>query len=485
MSKIKLVLAFFVLAAGIAGVVVVSLLVSANQVNKDVKALKAWEVPEGTALERLKKKSKKLGEIREVLKHKEDAVAPLMEAMKAWGPEECAGVMMALAMLEAKEGIPPILEILKNQEGTLGYVSAACLGHYEDKAVPALKDASSGMAELPAPVRMHLYQAMAWTREDSMEELLAQGLKDPDESVAVAVAELLDIKRNEVLVAPLLESLASDSPALSKASVNPLVNNKKHLKAKQLEKHLKSKKEHVRANAATVLGYFERVFASRIVLPLLEDASPAVIVAASEALLMMGENVKPDTLLPLLEATEPEVVETASSVLKKIGASAAKAKFNELLDSKQAHTRKAAAMLLGTCAKSQPGNLLEEPHIPKLIEMLLDKDLVETAANTLRLWTGVRSLDNGHGEWKKWWERYSERKKRENEAEQIYTTIKTWLGDGTIHEEGKAEKAVEMIQRAKDLYQEIIDANLSSHQYDGKFVKLNSLLRRAQTHLGN
>jgi hypothetical protein len=38
-----------------------------------------------------------------------------------------------------------------------------------------------------------------------------------------------------------------------------------------------------------------------------------------------------------------------------------------------------------------------------------------------------------------------------------------------------------MVHKAKDLYQEIIDKNLSTHEYDREFVKLNSLERQVRT----
>lgn len=481
MQKIKLVLAGMVLAAGIAGVVVVSSILSGNRIKKDVTALKSWEVPKGVAAERISKKSKKLGEIKVVLQHGEKAVAPLLDALGSWPAEETKGVMVALALLGEDKGVGPVCDRMKEGEGDAAAVAAAALGIYGKKAVPPLKKLAEGLGDLPPAVRSRAYQAMAWTRADELLGALAGGLKDADATVAALAAELLSTRKSEALVQPLLEALGSDIEALSAAAARGLVHNKSDVKPAQLEPFVKSATPHVRAHAAEVLGYMDRIFANRMVAGLLEDSSPKVVVAAADALHMMGEKVKSETVLPLLETADDAVVEAAAGVLLKIKAEDHKDRYTSLLTHKNPVTRKAAAKLIALCAKSNPGSLMGEACIPALIEMLKDADLAETAGNALRLWTREHSLDNDPASWTRWWEVYRERQRREDEAKAIYDQVKAWLDSGEIQD--RAQEGVDLIEKAKDLYQEIIDKNLSPRSYDNEFMKLNVLERQARTHL--
>jgi HEAT repeat protein len=483
MPKVKLIAGGFVLLVGIAGIVAAYMIVSANSVNKDVNALKGWEPPKGVRLERLSKKTKKMGALSKVLKHKTAAVPYLVEAVKTWGSSEAVGAMMALALLGAPEGIPPLVGILKRSEGEGGHAAAAALGRYRGKAVPALKEASSGAEDYPTAVRSNLYKAMAWSRSDDLVEVMAGGLKDPEAEVAVTVADLLATRKSKGLVAPLMESLASDAPALSESAVKGLIHNKKFLKVDQFKAPLASPKPHVRANALTVLGRLDRVFASKLVKPCLEDSAPLVRVAAAESLFEMSEKVKPAKILPLLESDEAVVTERAAEILRNLKDTSAQDKYIALLDHKNLHTRKAAVVLLGVCAKSDPGYLIDHPFVEKLIGFLKHPELAAESADALRLWTRQHSLENSHEEWIEWWEVKRELEKRLKEARGVYTTVKKWLDDGEIRKEGRAREAVDMIQKAISIYEEIKEKNLSRRGYENEVQKLILLQRQASTHL--
>ncbi|MHC4599653.1 MAG: HEAT repeat domain-containing protein [Planctomycetota bacterium] len=455
MNKIKIAAAGLMLIAGAAGVVVAYMLVAANTIKKDVQALKGWEPSEGTRLENIDRDSKKLGQIRVVLKHKEKAVPHLVKAMETWPPSEAKGAMMALGLRRAIKGIPPIVAILRKEEGEAGYAAAAALSRYKDRAVAALKELWSGIADHAPPIRVHIYQAMAWSREKSLLETIAGGLEDPDESVAVAVANLLMKRRSKALVPPLLKALASPTEGISNGARESLVHNKKYVKAGNFKTALKSPKSHVRANALQVLGYLDRVRASETVEPFLEDKSPQVVAAAAEALSMMRSKFKMEKILPLLESDDPEVCKKACAVLKAQKAEAFLKEYTALLKHKHLHVRAAGASLLALGAKSQPGSLLKRDFIPILIELLQVKEIAETAGDTL------------------------------DEAKNLSKTVKSWLDGETIFEEGKPEEAIRMLQKARDLYQEIIDKKLTRRGYDNEFVKLNSIERQVRSHLSD
>jgi HEAT repeat protein len=477
MQKIKIAAAGLVFIMGAAGVVVA--------IKKDVQALKGWEPAEGTHLERISKKSKKLGQIREVLKHKEKAVPHLVKAVEGWTPAEAKGAMMTLGLLREAEGIPPIVAILKKEEGDAGYAAAAALSRYKDAAAPALKELASGVADHSPPIRIHVYQAMAWSRQDGLLETLAAGLEDPEESVAVAVGGLVKTRNSKSLMPHLMKALASPSKAVSDQARKGLVHNKKYVKAKAFKNILKSGKPHVRANGVRILGHLERIHAAESVEPFLEDKSPEVVVAAAQALTMMRAKFRLEKILPHLESKDAAVCAKACAVLKAQKAEAYLDQYAGLLKHGQLHTRRAAVVLLALGAKSQPGSLLKRAFIPDLIEILNVKELAQTAGDTLRIWTRWTELDNGYDEWINRWTRYKEVQSRLDAARKLTETVKGWLAGETIFEEGKPEEAITMLQKARDLYQEIIDKKLTRSGYDNEFVKINTYERRVRSHLSD
>jgi HEAT repeat protein len=483
MNKIKIAAAGLLLIVGAAGVVVAYMLVSANTVKKDVKALKGWEPAKGTHLERISKKSKKLGPIKVVLKHKKKAVPHLVKAVETWSPAEAKGAMMTLALLRAPEGLPLIVAVLKKEEGEAGFAAAAALSRYKEQALPTLKTLAGDVAGQAVPVRIHFYQAMAWSREEGLLETIAGGLEDADETVALAVGKLLRTRKSKKLVPPLMKALVSPAEAISEQARKGLVNNKKYIEAKTFKTALKSPKPHVRANALQVLGHLERIQAEDAVEPFLEDKSPLVVVAAAEALSMMRSKFKLEKLLPLLESDDPAVCKKACSVLKAQKAEAHQKQYTALLKHKHLHSREAGAVLLALGAKSQAGSLLQYEFIPVLIELLQTKEIAQTVGDTLRIWTRWTELDDGYDEWTDRWTRYKEVQSRIDAAKALTKTVKSWLNGKTIYEEGKPEEALRMLQKARDAYQEIIDKKLTRSGYDNEFVKLNSLERQVRSHL--
>ncbi|MHC4778279.1 MAG: HEAT repeat domain-containing protein [Planctomycetota bacterium] len=483
MSKIKLVLAGFVFVVGITGAVVVYMIVSSGAIKKDVEALKGWQPPEGSRIQRIYKKKKKLRKISKVLKHKGAATPHVLEALKAWPPAEAKGVMVTMGLLRSPEGIPALVDIIKKDEGEGGLTAAAALSWYKEKAEAALKDLGSGVSDHSPAVRTNIYRSLGWSKVDSLLETIAAGLQDSDENVAITVGNLLKSRKSDILVPPLLGALESSSEGLSSAASKGLIHNLKSLKPKMLEKPLSSSTEHVQANALQVLGHMDRAFVSRIVEPYLENDSAVVSIAAAEALAKMGEKFKLEKVLRHLESADAEACKRTVAVLKEKKADAFQGQYTTLLTHAQIHTRIAAAELLTLCAKSNPGYHTDNPSVLPLIDLLEVEGATETAANTLRVMTREHGMDDNSADWKKWYKRISELESRLKVARTTYTKIKKWLGGDEIHEEGRPQEAVDLIDKAVTMYEEIENNNLSRRGWDNEIQKLMVLRRQAMTHL--
>lgn len=480
MKIVKLAALGVIAVFGAAAVVAVFLIVSANKVKKDVEALKGWK-SEGRALEKIKKDSKNIGPIKNVLVHEGKAVPHLVKAVRSWTPEEAVAAMIALGLLQAAEGIAPLVEILKKDEGEGGKAAAAALSRFKGKAAEPLKQVAQGIGDLPPAVRLHVYQAMAWTYEEALLGTVSAGLKDPAPEVALAVGGLLSARKAELLVAPLLEALGSDSPELAKAAVQGLVSNKESFKVDALDGALKSPKAHVAAGALGVLGKMDRIFAAKKATPLVEDPREEVAVAAAEALLEMGEKVPPAKIVAHLESKNAEIAERTAKVLQAARAVDLKDRYVALLAHENPHTRKAAADLLRLCAKADPGNLLAEPAIPALMELLKEPDLAPSAAHTLRVLTRNETSGDNFVEWDRWWTRYKEVQSRINEAEGNYVKVKAWEESGEVRQ--KVQEAIALLERALELYEEIPEKGLDSRTFDNECTRIGVLLRQVRTHL--
>ncbi|GEM_PF-3569991 len=481
MPKVKLVLGGFALAAAIAGIVIVYSIVQGNKVKNDVADLEGWAPSKGQSLQNLKKK--KSGQVGLVVKYGESAVPHLLEALQTWEPADAVGVIMALGFMEVPEALPTLVEILKKEEGKAGVAAAAALGNYEEKASSALEELAGDLSGLPPSVRLHAYQAMAWTGDDGLLEAIANGLSDEDESVAVAVAEMTARREGKVLAEPLLKALRSERPAVSDAAVQGLVRNKTFIDIEDVEPLLASDKIHVQANAVTLMGYLDRILASRKVRPFLEKDDPRLAVAAAEALLRMDEVLDGTKIVHVLEHKDPELVRRTAMVLKRLNKGEPRDKFIEMLKSDSAHTRNAAAELIALSATSEPGAFLEDPAVPALIELLKDPETVEAAARTLHLMTREHALDEGYGEWKAWWEEYKKLYSRLNEARAIYKKIKAWKDEDELRD--RPREALDLIHKARSLYDEIEEKGLSRRGYDNEVRRLIMLERAARTYLMN
>jgi hypothetical protein len=337
------------------------------------------------------------------------------------------------------------------------------------------------MGDLAPAVRLHLHQAMAWSHEDALLPLVAEGLKDPAPEVALGAAQLLAARKDPSLTAPLLQALGSDSPELSKAAAVGLVANKESLKVEAFEEALKSPKAHVAAGALTVLGKMDRIFAARKVLPFVEDAREEVAAAAAESLVELEEKVSPAKVAPLLESKNAEVTERAEKVLNRLRAADLKDRYVALLPHAQLHTRLAAVKLLRLCAKVEPGNLLAEPAVAALIEVTKTPELAAEAAHTLRLMTREDAVGDSFSEWDRWWGNYREVQSRINEADGNYVKVKAWVESGEVR--GKVKEAVALLERAIELYEEIQDKGYRTRNIniDNECNKISVLMRQVRT----
>ena len=481
MAKIKLAAVGFVILIGAAAVVAVFLVVSGNKVKKDVDALKTWK-PEGRALELVTRKSKKIAPIEAVLQHEAKAVPLLVKAVQTWTPEEAQGAMIALGLLQAPEGIPALVEVLKMDEGAGGYAAAAALSRYKDKAVDALKSLAQGAAGLPAPVRLHIYQAMAWTNETALVPPAAAAIKDSAPEVALPMAEILKHRKSGALVPVWLEALETGSDDLSRIAALGLVANVESLKVDVIEGALKSSRPCSAAGALAVLGKMSRTYASRKAVPFLDDQREEVAVAAAEALSEMGEKVPSAKVAPLLESKTPAVAERAAKVLKQANAADLKDRYVALLSHANSHTRKAAAELLRLCAKAQPGDLLDEPAIPLLIELTRQPELATAAAGTLRLLTRADVESDSFPEWDRWWTTTKEIRTRIKEAEANFAKVKALYEAGELAGRVKEVKeAVALLDRSLELYTEISEKGFSTNTYDNECQRIQVLMRQVRT----
>lgn len=460
-----------------------------SKVSSSIEELEGWTLPEGEKVEDIRIKKSCLKPVRQLASLGEDAVDPTLEAMAKAGPADSCGYIVALAYLRSPKALPALVERVK-EEGPAGEYAAFALAKLKKQGgLERLEKEVPDISALPPGARINVYRAFAWGRNSDHYKTVLRGLEDEDETVRRAVADLVVDLKHDSMVAPLVELLSKGPGEMVEAAGRGLRKNLEHLKDRDVLPLMTSGSEAVRVEVLGLLAELDTPGALKAASAALDDPALPVRVAGAVALGKMKKAVPgPDLkkrIARMLDAEDADLSRKIHDTLMAMNARDAREVLVELLDSPRPHVPRLASSLLIQCAPhkhvSPKTDLSECEEIPKLIELLAsgDKDTVLNAGNTLRVYTAQIFDDTQVQKWRDWWENHKALMVYIGKAQKLVNQVKEWKQQQALVEHKK--EALEALERAAVLYEEVVEKNLCSMGFDREHLEINRLLRVVRT----
>ena len=225
------------------------------------------------------------------------------ELAAEWSKDALVGIGVA--------AVPPLLEVLRNDDPDVRVVAIETLGKFGAKAVPAHSNLIAALNDPVPKVRMSAAQCLAEIEPEdaAVSAALVASIKDPDDDVSRAACESL-VRIGKPALPPVLALARDDDPDVRKQAVALLSRMATPMPVPVIGQSMdqaRDRCEAVRERLRSSLG----------------DPDDRIRSACSEALKEVGEAAVPD-LIAVLDDASPAIRASAARILGALGDSARK-----------------------------------------------------------------------------------------------------------------------------------------------------------------